>query len=407
MSRIEILTIGDELVEGRLTDTNAGELSAKLVDLGLAPARHATVADDMGEMVAALREAAARSDAVLVSGGLGPTTDDLTAEAAARAFQREIVRFDEALAHARHFFAERGREMPASNEKQADLPTGSTILSNPEGTAVGFRLDAGSCRLYFMPGVPRELRRMTDESVLPDLETRIATTRPQVATLKLFGIGESDVAQRLEAIDELVPSGVGFTVQYRATFPEIHLRLVVAADNAEAGDAALHDLRAEVQQRLDRYVFATGGATLDTDFPAAVAETAGAAGLTIAAAEVASGGDAARLLGGSETGRQVFAGGVVAADAAQLARQLECGEITAEATAEAVRQRFGASIGIAALGSHDGRHGGRAGEILVAAAGPEGVAGRELFFPIDPDRFRRLAAYAALGILWRRLGPFD
>jgi len=152
MPRIEILTIGDELIEGRLVDTNAGELSAKLTDLGFRATEHRSVGDDMDGMVEALRTSAGRADAVLVSGGLGPTGDDLTAAAAAAAFGLEIERSAEALEHTSRFFTERGREMPPTNEKQADLPAGCTILPNPEGTAVGFRLDVGSCRLYFMPG---------------------------------------------------------------------------------------------------------------------------------------------------------------------------------------------------------------------------------------------------------------
>jgi nicotinamide-nucleotide amidase len=202
MDRIEIITIGDELIEGRLVDTNACELSDKLTDLGLRAREHRSVGDDMDDMVEALRTAAARSQAVLVSGGLGPTSDDLTALAAARAFGLKIERSPEALEHTRRFFTERGREMAATNEKQADLPKGCTILPNPEGTAVGFRLDAGPCRLYFMPGVPRELRRMADESVLPDLRRRLTARPPCVASLKLFGLGESEVAQRLEGIEE-------------------------------------------------------------------------------------------------------------------------------------------------------------------------------------------------------------
>lgn len=398
MPRIEILTIGDELIEGRLTDTNAGELSAKLVDLGLGASEHRSVGDEMGEMVRALRAAAERADAVLVSGGLGPTSDDMTAEAAARAFGLDIERFDDALEHTRRFFTERGREMPATNEKQADLPAGSTILPNPEGTAVGFRLDADGCRLYFMPGVPRELRRMADESVLPDLAQRLEPVRPQVATLKLFGIGESDVAQRLNGLDAMVPGDVKLTVQYRATFPEIHLRLVIEADDRNTGKTTLLNLREEARLRLGRHVFATGGAKVENDFPAVVATAAMTAGLTLAAAEVASSGALARFMGASDDGRRCLLGGVVASSPDTLAQQLRLDAVTAEIAAEAVRRTFGAAIGVATLGSDDGSDGGRPGFLTVAAVGPEGTKTRELHFPIDRDRFQRLAAYAALGL---------
>lgn len=403
MESIEIITIGDELIEGRLVDTNACELSDKLTDLGLRAREHRSVGDDMDDMVEALRTAAARSQAVLVSGGLGPTSDDLTALAAARAFGLEIERSPEALEHTRRFFTERGREMAATNEKQADLPRGCTILPNPEGTAVGFRLDAGPCRLYFMPGVPRELRRMADESVLPDLRRRLTAGAPCVATLKLFGLGESEVAQRLEGIEEGLSDRFELVVQYRATFPEIHVRLVLEGDPG-AAPAVLDELTDAARQRLGRHVFAVGGAKVEADFPQAVATVLAGAGLTLAAAEEASSGALARFMGSSDVGRRVFLGGLVAADPGVLGAQLEPADGTAESAAEAIRRRFGSSIGVAALGSADGDGGRRAGALTVAAVGPAGSFSRELFFPIDRERFQRLAAYAAIKVAERVAG---
>lgn len=396
MESIEIITIGDELIEGRLVDTNACELSDKLTDLGLRAREHRSVGDDMDDMVEALRTAAARSQAVLVSGGLGPTSDDLTALAAARAFGLEIERSPEALEHTRRFFTERGRDMPPTNEKQADLPAGCTILPNPEGTAVGFRLDAGSCRLYFMPGVPRELRRMAEESVLPDLKDRLPATPPLVATLKLFGKGESEVAHLLDGIESWVPDGTDLLVQYRATFPEIHVRLVVEGHDHSAAAAVLDDLVEDARQRLGHHVFAVGGPRLDTDYPAFAATTLTDAGTTIAAAEIASAGAVARMLGSSKPGRRCLRGSLVAADLEVLMDQLQPAGVSAEAVAEAVRLRFGSSIGVVTFGSAEGAGDDRPGTLTVAASGPGGTQTRQLYFPIDHDRFQRLAAYAAL-----------
>ncbi len=397
MPRIEILTIGDELIDGRLVDTNAGELSAKLTDLGFRTAEHRSVGDDMEAMVEALRTAAGRADAVLVSGGLGPTGDDLTAVAAAAAFGLKIVRFEEALDHTRRFFTERGREMPPNNDKQADLPSGCTILPNPEGTAVGFRLDADSCRLYFMPGVPRELRRMADESVLPDLQDRLTASPPMVASLKIFGKGESEVALLLEGIEDEVPDGMALVVQYRATFPEIHVRLVVECGDQGAAATVLDRLTNDARKRLGDHVFAVGGARLDTDYPSYAAATIFAAGQTVAAAEVASAGALARMLGSSEHGLRCLRGGLVAADLDVLKDQLRQVSESAESTAEAVRQRFGSSIGIATLGSAEEAGDDRPGSLTVAAAAGRGKAQvRQLYFPVDRVRFQRLAAYAAL-----------
>jgi nicotinamide-nucleotide amidase len=401
MPRIEILTIGDELIEGRLIDTNAGELSARLADVGLRVTAHATVGDTVDGVVQALRDASGRSDAVLVSGGLGPTGDDLTADAAAAAFGLAIERSAEALGHTRRFFSERGREMPATNEKQADLPAGCTILPNPEGTAVGFSLDAGRCRLYFMPGVPRELRRMADESVLPDLLRRMPTASPFVATLKVFGIGESEVAQRLEGIEVQVPPEARLVVQYRATFPEIHVRLVVDADERRAGAELLERLTEDAQGRLGRHVFAVGGSKLDIDFPGHAAAKLAAVGMTLAAAEIASAGTVAQLLSLATDGRRCFLGSVVAAKPEALADLLGPGGLTAEAAAGAVRERLGATVGVATFGAADDGDGRRPGALTVAVSGPVGNLTRELHFPVEADRFRRLAAYAALSLAIR------
>lgn len=405
MPRIEILTIGDELIEGRLVDTNAFELSAKLTDLGFRVTEHRSVGDDIDGMVEALRTAAGRADAVLVSGGLGPTSDDLTAAAAARAFGLEIERSSEALEHTRRFFTDRGREMPPTNEKQADLPAGCAILPNPEGTAVGFSIDIDACRLYFMPGVPRELRRMANESVLPDLADRLPVSPPMVATFKIFGKGESEVAHLLEGIGNGVPEGLGLVVQYRATFPEIHLRLVVEGADRSAATELLDRLVEAARSRLGRHVFAVGGPRLDMDFPTFAATTLTGAEMTLAAAEVASCGAVARMFGASESGRRSLRGSLVAGNIAVLKEQLDLdGESAAEA-ATAVRTRFGASIGVATLGSAQDGHGSRPGALTVAAAGPDGVATRELYFPVDPDRFQRLAAYAALKLALRAIQP--
>ena len=401
MPRIEILTIGDELIEGRLVDTNAFELSAKLTDMGFRVTEHRSVGDDMDGMVEALRTSAGRADAVLVSGGLGPTSDDLTAAAAAKAFGLEIERSDEALEHTRRFFTERGREMPPTNEKQADLPAGCTILPNPEGTAVGFRLDAGTCRLYFMPGVPREIRRMADESALPDLARRLTAAPQAVATLKLFGKGESEVAQLLEGIESGVTEGLGLVVQYRATFPEIHVRLVVEGADSSAASAVLEQLVDEARQRLGRHVFAVGGPRLDIDFPTFVAATMTEIGMTLAAAEIASCGAVARMLGASEDGRRCLCGSLVAADFEILSHQLDLEGDSAEEAAAAARRRFGSTIGIATFGSAEGVGDHRPGALTVAAAGPDGAETREFYFPTDPDRFQRLAAYAALKLVLR------
>lgn len=383
MARIEVLTIGDELVEGRLVDTNAGWISERLADAGLAVARHVSVGDDRDEIVDALREAAARSDAVLVSGGLGPTTDDLTARCAAAAAGVAVARHPEALAHVERFFADRGRSMSPNNAQQADLPAGCELLPNPHGTAVGFSVGIGSCRLWFMPGVPRELQAMVDADVLPQLRTRIAANPPLAATLKVFGRGESDVGQLLEGLDAELAPPASLQVQYRATFPEIHLRLVLRGGD----EALLARLVDDARHRLGRHVFAVGGDRCETGYAEAVCARLDRAGVRLAAAEALTAGRIALLLAESDLAGRVLL----------RSEAVPFGVEDATSRAEAARRLDGATHGLAVAGD------AAAGTVRVAVAGPATSPVRDLAFPIDAARLRTLAAYAALALLVRTL----
>lgn len=390
MARIEILTVGDELVEGRLTDTNAGTMSERLADAGLAVARHTSVGDDLDELVVVLREIAGRSDALLISGGLGPTTDDLTTEGVARAFGRPLLRYPEAVAHLEGFFAARGRPMAPNNLKQADLPEGAALIPNPRGTAVGFRLDAGSCRLFSMPGVPREMEGMLDEAVLPDLLSRLPGEAPRIATLRLFGLGESDAGHRLDGLGSGLPAGCRLTVQYRASFPEIQVRLVVRGGSQELLDSLAEDAAA----RLGRHVYARGGARCETTLAEVAAAALHHAGATVAIADAFAGGRAAGMLAAATDGREVLAGALVAADRARLADVLGAAEDAAEDAGRAAR-RLGASLGAAILPDEGGLP-------VVAVAAPDGpLLERRLELPFDLPRMRVLAAWAALELLRR------
>ena len=286
MDSIAILTVGDELVEGRLVDSNAGWLSDRLTARGLAVREHRSVGDDRQVLVASLRELAERHPAVLVSGGLGPTSDDLTAACAAEAFAVPLARFPEAVDHLDRFYAGRGREMPATNLKQADLPEGCCLLPNPRGTALGFLLTHDQCQLFFLPGVPHELRGMFEDSVLPQLVARLDADPPLLATVKVFGLGESDVAQRLEGDDPVVAPRGTLLFQYRATFPEIHVRLVLRGGDTTSLDLAL----AGVRKRLGHHVYASGIGDVTQTHAEVVVELLAAAGRSLAVRDGLTGG---------------------------------------------------------------------------------------------------------------------
>jgi nicotinamide-nucleotide amidase len=393
-------------------DSNSALLSERLAAEGYRVTRHLTVGDSREEIVETLRRTASRCDAVLVSGGLGPTTDDLTAQCAAEAFGLPLVRSGEALRHVQEFFASRGRMMSVNNEKQADLPKGAVVLPNPRGTAVGFRLDVEGCRLYFIPGVPRELSGMFDEEILPHLRTFLDSTTPVVGQLKVFGKGESDVASALEGLGADLPEGLRLAVQYRATFPEIHIRLVLEGDHDQPTDELLSPLLEEARHRLSKYVFAAGGARLDTTFPEKVVEELARVGLTLAVADGCTGGTAEQLLTTVENSATVFQGGMVTLSRKAVIELLgvsetlinergEHSEQVATAMALGVRDRFGSDLGVALVGTPGKEPDPLAGTLAVAAVSADRDHTRCYQLPLEPDRFRMLAAYIALGLVRR------
>lgn len=410
---IEILTTGDELVEGRLTDTNSAWMSTRLFEAGLKVIRHTSVGDDRAGIRAALLEAAGRAGAVLVSGGLGPTTDDLTAEVAADAFGRAVVLYPEALEHTRSVFARMGRTMTANNEKQAWLPEGCTLIPNARGTATGFCLEVGACRLYFMPGVPREMHGMFEHFVLPDLLKRLPKQALRIAAFKTMGLGESKVGALLQ--DLQAPSPGRLLIQYRAASPEVHVRLVLSgyAEWERAGDEVLDAMCQEVRKRLGSAIFAEQ----DENLPASLLRLLRSAGASLAVAESCTGGMVGAELTAIPGASDAFWGGVVAYDnrikqallgveEELLTTQGAVSEAVAVAMADGARTRLGTTYGLSVTGVAGPGGGSEAkpvGTVWVGLAGPEGTSARRLFFPGERERIRRYATWSVLDWLRRHL----
>src|SRR5918995_860191 len=182
--RIEVISTGDEVLTGKIVNTNFSYISQKLEDVGLSVQWETTVGDDRENLLLAFQLAGSRADAVIVNGGLGPTVDDLSQEIAAKAAGVELVLSEEWLARMESFFQRRSRVMPPNNRKQAMLPAGAEVLDNPVGTACGFALDIGKARFFFTPGVPRELHRMLEEQIIPHLLAK--SGKPAAILLKRF-----------------------------------------------------------------------------------------------------------------------------------------------------------------------------------------------------------------------------
>jgi nicotinamide-nucleotide amidase len=276
--KVTTLSIGDELLSGEVVDTNASHLAERLYDAGIRVARHLTVADDEEAIVAALQELAAASDAVVVTGGLGPTPDDLTAAAAARAAGTELELSGEALQHLERFSERVSGGLHPANRRQALLPKGAPLIANPLGTACGFRVKVAQAELFFLPGVPFEMKRMLEESVLPAL-TEPGKGGGRRVTLKLFGISEAAVSCLLEGA---LPVDTPVQVAYCVKFPEIHVILRAEAAHSEALEAAA----ATVRRRLSLHLFAENDQTMDEILASLFRES----GLTLALAESCTGG---------------------------------------------------------------------------------------------------------------------
>lgn len=237
--RIEIISTGDEIVTGLVVDTNAAWLSALLLEQGWQVRRRLTVGDNLADLKAALQESASRAEVVLVCGGLGPTADDLTAQAAAEAFAQPLTLYPDWLATIAARYASRGRPMPQSNAKQAWLPLGCEILDNPVGTACGFlvrhQASHGPSQLFFTPGVPFEFKQMVREQILPRLK-RLAgdQTDTELRRFYSFGISESALSDKLDAS----PWPSGIELGYRSSMPLIELKLIGhGASTADMDDA--------------------------------------------------------------------------------------------------------------------------------------------------------------------------
>ncbi|MBN2704932.1 MAG: competence/damage-inducible protein A [Deltaproteobacteria bacterium] len=221
--KAEILATGDELRSGALIDTNSAWIARELENLGCMITRHTCIGDDLDGLTQVFLEIAARAAIVIVTGGLGPTLDDLSRDAAARACGLELVNDPESLEKVKSFFHARGREMPPNNLRQAMFPAGAVILPNPIGTAPGFRLEINGGIFFFLPGVPAEMKMMFSEQVAPAIvRLTHACAACQTTTLTTFGLGESAVEERLAGFNFEFPD---IRLGYRAAFPEVQIKL--------------------------------------------------------------------------------------------------------------------------------------------------------------------------------------
>ncbi len=352
--RIEILCTGDEVLTGKIVNTNFSYMSQKLEDVGLSVHWGTTVGDDRESLLAAFKLASQRADAVIVNGGLGPTVDDLSQEIAAQAAGVELVLNEEWLTKMEDFFTKRSRVMPPNNRKQAMLPSTAEMIDNPIGTACGFALDIGRARFFFTPGVPRELRRMLEEQVIPRLLARSGS--PATIYLKRFhsyGIGESHADALLDGIEAMVPDG-SVKLGFRAHYPQLETKLTVRGANMDDVQRKLGPVQDEVRKRLGNFILAEDDKSLEGVVLAELTRQQG----TLALVETFTSGQIAARLGHLPGAEHVLRCGVTVRDRTVLHKALDlpgvalAGDLTQEATeavARAARVHAGATHALAVL----------------------------------------------------------
>jgi nicotinamide-nucleotide amidase len=352
--RIEIICTGDEVLTGKITNTNFSYMAQKLEDVGLSVQWETTVGDDRDSLLTAFQLAAARADAVIVNGGLGPTVDDLSQEIAAQAAGVSLVLHEEWLVRMEEFFTRRGRTMPPNNRKQAMLPEGAEFIDNPIGTACGFAVTIGKARFFFTPGVPRELRRMLEEQIIPRLLASAgAPTAIHLKRFHTYGLGESHIDQILTGVEELDPDG-GVKLGFRAHYPQIETKLTVRGRDSDDIARKLAPVVAEVKKRLGNFIFAEDDQTLEGVILAELIRQQA----TLATVETFTSGLISARIGHLPNAEHVLRRGMVVRDFMELHPILGlegvhlAGEMTegaVQATAQAAREKAGTSHALAVL----------------------------------------------------------
>jgi len=409
---VEFVVTGDEVMRGTIADTNTAWTAARLYPLGLSLRRTVVVGDRGEDIRRALLEASVRADFCIVSGGLGPTSDDLTVECAAQAAGVGL-RLDEGwLQRLLERWAARRREpMPKNNERQALLPDGAEMLGNPDGSAPAFALRIDRCTFFFLPGVPREYQRILSELVLPRLARATGNAALRTRVLQCYGVTESRLDEIVDPIRAAHPE-VRFG--FRTKFPENHLSLAALAADDAAAARALATVEAKCREALAGFVYGADGVT----FAQSVGEAVAARGETLCCAESCTGGLATQLLtevpGSSRWTRGAFVvysnelkQSALAVSADLLRQHGAVSEPVARAMAEGARRASGATWSPAITGIA-GPDGGTAekpvGTVWLALAGPDGTRVKHSHFRGDRGQVRTLAAYGALQLVREALG---
>ena len=407
----EILTIGDELCRGEIVDTNSSWLAGRLWELGVVVQWMTSCRDDAEDMRRAFRDAAGRAELVLVSGGLGPTEDDVTVDIVAELVSAQPVVDPPSLERMQRRFERVGYTMTPNNMRQVRVPAGAEVFANSAGLAPSFGVTIGKARVFCMPGVPREMQAIFNESVASRVLAMAAGgERIAKSVYRVFGKGESHIDHALTGIVAGVP---GATVHFQVVFPETLVKLVVRDADGAAADARLARLDAELRERLGELAYGSG----DESMSGVVGRHLREHGATLAVAESCTGGMLGSLLTDIPGSSDYFKGGFIVY--ANEVKERELGvraetlrahgavsRETVEEMAAGARARLDTTYG-AAISGIAGPGGGTpekpVGTVHIAVAGPHGTKHKHILWPGTREQIRRLACYWAMAVLLKEL----
>jgi len=405
---VNLLLTGDELMSGDTVDSNSAMIARALRSLGWTIRKKLTVGDTLDDLIAALRLLSTDCDVLLVNGGLGPTVDDLTAEALAKTAQVSLREHPQALEHLQQWCTYRGIALNAANRKQALLPDGCTVVANPIGSAVGFALSLHKCRVICTPGVPRELEAMLNEEIVPALRAQFPVGHTRVERFTLFGIGESSLQQRINDAIPAWPDDIA--LGFRAGFPQLELKLTTHSD---AAHAKLQTLLPQLRPLIEDFTLGGG----DVSMAMCVIDLLKQRGKKITVAESCTGGQLAAAITQIAGASQVFDAGFITysntikekilnVSSTTLATDGAVSAAVVEQMARGALQRSGADYAIAVSGIA-GPDGGSAekpvGTVWIAWGSTMNLQSRLFHIRFPRVQFQHYVSWIGLDLIRREL----
>lgn len=404
MMRIELITTGEELLDGRVCDRNSSEISGVLFQHGFAVAQVTVIGDDPETLYSLIQTRSQTAQVLILTGGLGPTSDDYTRSVLARLSHKPLKSDPAIVKRLRSYYQDRNLPITDLALSQAAVPEGAVLIANPVGLAPGIciRLENGG-GVYALPGVPAEMRCMLQNYVVPELISKRCEKTPFFKLYKIFGLREYQVADRLKSL--MLPSEV--EIGYQIRFPEIAVRLRITSDMATAAEIAFWDQ--EITDRLAPFIYGTDQET----FFGKLGEQLAAKGLIFAVAESCTGGMLSQMITAIPGASRYFWGSVVAyhnqikqdflaVPAPVLKTHGAVSESVARLMAEGVRKRFSADIGLSVTGIA-GPDGGTpekpVGTVFIACATKQDTVAQQFSFAYDRERMQKMSAYSALEML--------